>query len=183
MAARDALVQSAIELIRRNGVAATGVAELLAHSGISRRSIYLNFPGGKAELIAEATRAAGAGMTDLIASVTGTSISSFTDAWKEVVESSGFRASCPIAAAALGRSEAPDAADAAAAAFRDWENVLSARLVAGNVAPDVAESLATTIVAAVEGAVLLSIATRSTEPLDRVGKHLDELIALHRRDA
>ena len=55
MGARDKLVASAIDLMRRYGIAGTGIAQLLDHSGISRRSVYLNFPGGKAELVAQNT--------------------------------------------------------------------------------------------------------------------------------
>lgn len=184
MAVREGLVQSAIELMRRNGVAGTGVAELLSHSGVSRRSVYLNFPGGKAELIAEATRVAGRSMSALIESVPpspnpSAAVTSFIHSWKQVVESSGFVDGCPIVAAALGRSESAAAADAAGDAFREWEGILAARLEQARVAPPVALSLATTIVAAIEGAVLLSLATRSTVPLDRVGTHLAEVVDLH----
>ncbi len=42
-----------------------------------------------------------------------------------------------------------------------------------------ARSLATTTVAAVEGAVILAIASRSVQPLDDVGHHLGELARLH----
>ncbi|MGW4632156.1 TetR/AcrR family transcriptional regulator [Nocardia sp. NPDC004415] len=184
MAARDGLVQSAIDLVRRYGVAGTGVTRLLDHSGISRRTVYLNFPGGKSELITEATRVAGCAMTGVIEtfgrrSDPEASIASFTEAWKKVVESSDFLAGCPIVAAALGRSEAPDAADAAGAAFDDWEQALAARLRAEQVAPETALSLATTVIAAIEGAVVMSLAQRSAEPLDRTGRHLAELIRAH----
>lgn len=184
MAARDGLVQSAIDLVRRNGVAGTGVAQLLDHSGISRRTIYLNFPGGKSELITEATRVAGRAMTTLIETFgrrgePDATVASFTDAWKQVVESSDFLAGCPVVAAALGRSESAEAANAAGAAFDDWEQALAARLRAERIAPETALSLATTVIAAIEGAVVMSLAKRSAEPLDRVGRHLTELIRAH----
>lgn len=184
MAARDGLVQSAIALVRRHGVAGTGVAQLLEHSGISRRTIYLNFPGGKSELITEATRVAGRAMTALIETfgrgdTPDSTITSFTDSWKQVVESSDFLAGCPVVAAALSRAESPEAADAAGAAFDDWERVLAARLRAEQIAPEAALSLATTVIAAIEGAVVLSLAQRSTEPLDRVGRQLTELLRVH----
>ncbi|MEV6061756.1 TetR/AcrR family transcriptional regulator [Nocardia asteroides] len=184
MAARDGLVQSAIDLVRRNGVTGTGVAQLLDHSGLSRRTIYLNFPGGKSELITEATRVAGRAMTTLIETFSQgakpeATICSFTDAWKQVVESSDFLDGCPIVAAALGRSEAPAAADAAGEAFDEWERALEARLRAENIAPETARSLATTVIATIEGAVVMSLAKHSTEPLDRVGRHLTELVRAH----
>ncbi|QIS18668.1 TetR/AcrR family transcriptional regulator [Nocardia terpenica] len=186
MGARDRLVESTVELMRRHGVAGTGIADLLEHSGISRRSVYLNFPGGKAELIAEATRTAGRAASGLYRRVIAEAdlascIAAFPAMWREVLVSSNFAAGCPIVAAALGRSEAPDAAEAAGETFADWERILTERLEAEQVAAEVAESLATTIVAAVEGAVVMSLAARSVAPLERVSKQVAALVAQHAR--
>ncbi len=188
MGARDRLIDSAMELMRRNGVAGTGIAQLLEHSGISRRSVYLNFPGGKAELIAEATRVAGQGYSALMRAVTAsadlaTCLAAFPGIWREVLVTSDFTAGCPIVAAALSRSEAPAAADAAGETFLDWEQIIAERLRAEHVAPDTALSLATTIIAAVEGAVLMSLATRSVTPLERVGEQMSALVSQYTRVA
>ncbi|MEC3915311.1 TetR/AcrR family transcriptional regulator [Nocardia sp. CDC160] len=184
MGARDRLIDSAIALMRCNGIAGTGIAQLLDHSGISRRSIYLNFPGGKSELVAEATRAAGQASSALMRTVLASTdlssaIAAFPDMWRETLVSTDFTSGCPIVAAALGRSESPQAADVAGETFTEWEGILAERLEVEGVAPDTARSLATTIVAAVEGAVVMSLATRSTAPLERAGKQLSELVALH----
>ncbi|MFD7845166.1 TetR/AcrR family transcriptional regulator [Nocardia sp. NPDC059764] len=184
MGARDRLIDSAIALMRCNGIAGTGIAQLLEHSGISRRSIYLNFPGGKSELIAEATRAAGKATSALMRTVTASTdlastIAAFPAMWREVLVASDFAAGCPIAAAALGRSESPEAADVAGETFQEWENILATRLEAEQVEPATARALATTIIAAVEGAVVMSLATRSTAPLERVGRQMADLVALH----
>jgi TetR/AcrR family transcriptional regulator, lmrAB and yxaGH operons repressor len=192
MGARDRLIDSAVDLVRRHGVAGTGIAELLVRSGVARRSVYLCFPGGKSELICEATRTAGQVYTSLIRSVTAAAdpgpdsqpnlascLAAFVALWREVVESSDFTAGCPIAAAALARADAPDASDAAGETFRDWEQLLAARLRAEHVEPETAVALATTVVAGVEGAVMLSLATRSVEPLERVGQQLSALVSAH----
>ncbi|WP_227980585.1 TetR/AcrR family transcriptional regulator [Nocardia spumae] len=184
MGARDRLIDSAVDLMRSNGVAGTGIAQLLEHSGISRRSVYLNFPGGKSELIAEATRTAGAAYGALLRGITAgadvaTCVGLFPSIWREKLATSEFTAGCPIVAAALGRAEAPEAADAAGAAFTEWEDILVERLTSEHVEPDLAISLATTVVAALEGAVILSLATRSMAPLERVGAQMQELIARH----
>ncbi|MEC3957301.1 TetR/AcrR family transcriptional regulator [Nocardia sp. CDC153] len=184
MGARDRLIDSAIALMRCNGIAGTGIAQLLDHSGISRRSIYLNFPGGKSELVAEATRAAGQASSALMRTVLASTdlssaIAAFPDMWRETLVSTDFTSGCPIVAAALGRSESPQAADVAGETFTEWEGILAERLEVEGVATDIARSLATTIVAAVEGAVVMSLATRSTAPLERAGKQLSELVALH----
>lgn len=181
MGAKDKLVDSAIDLMRRYGIAGTGIAQLLEHSGISRRSVYLNFPGGKSELVAEATRVAGGATSAFMRTVTAgadvaTCVAAFPSMWREVLVSSDFSAGCPIVAAALGRAESPAAADAAGETFAEWEDIIATRLRAERVAPETAHSLATTIVAAVEGAVVMSLASRSTEPLERTGKQLAELV-------
>ncbi|WP_194814313.1 TetR/AcrR family transcriptional regulator [Nocardia sp. XZ_19_385] len=184
MGARDKLVASTIDLMRRYGIAGTGIAQLLDESGVSRRSVYLSFPGGKAELVAEATRVAGEASSALMRTFTAgadvaTCIAAYPAMWREAMLASDFTAGCPIVAAALGRSEAPAAADAAQRTFAEWEEILAERLRAEQVAPDTARSLATTIIAAVEGAVVLSLAARSAAPLERTGKHLAELVAQH----
>ncbi len=42
-----------------------------------------------------------------------------------------------------------------------------------------AQSLSTTVVAALEGAVILSRAAQSTKPLEQIAYHLNELISQH----
>ena len=90
-----------------------------------------------------------------------------------------MEAGCPIVAAILGRSEAPAAAQAAAEAVDDWRGILADRLVGSGADPDKAHSLATLAIAAIEGAVLIALASRSTDALDDVGRHLVEVIQLH----
>lgn len=181
MTARERLIESAIEMLRRHGVAGTGLAELLEHSGTARRSVYVNFPGGKSELMTEATRAAGR-LIDPALQGAGpdgdvrASLAVFVDSWKETLRSSDYTAGCPVVAAALGRTESPAAADAAGEVFTAWQQVIAQRLRDAAVAADEAESLATTIVAAVEGAVILCLAARSTDPLDRTARMLDRLV-------
>lgn len=186
MAARDRLIGSAIALLQRNGVAGTGIAELLKHSGIARRSVYLNFPGGKAELIANAAAAAGQGISDVIRGFVAeadpvAAVQAFVALWKATLTGSGFSAGCPIVAAALGRSEAPGAADVAGEVFADWERLLTERLEAAGVATETAAQLATTTIAAIEGAVIMSLARRSAMPLQRTGELLSEVVAQHTR--
>src|SRR5579864_69473 len=56
---RQRMIESAAVLIRERGVQATSFSEVLAHSRAPRGSIYHHFPGGKAQLVEEATRYAG----------------------------------------------------------------------------------------------------------------------------
>jgi AcrR family transcriptional regulator len=187
MSARDALISSVTGLVRRRGVAGTGLSALLEDSGVARRTVYLNFPGGKAELIAEATRQAGQAFTEGLRSADDggdpvQAVRTFIDRWKEQLCSDQIEAGCPIVAAILGRCEAPEAADAAAEAVGDWRSILADRLVRAGADDDSARSLATLTIAAIEGAVILAVATQSTDALDDVARHLAEVIELHLPD-
>jgi TetR/AcrR family transcriptional regulator, lmrAB and yxaGH operons repressor len=182
MRVRDRLTSATATLMQRHGVAGTGIAEILATSGVTRRSIYLNFPGGKAELVAAATRSAGDEMTTTLRDYVAQPdpIGAFTRMWSEVLVSTDFEGGCPIVAAASGRDESPEAASTAAEVFAEWAQLLAERLSDDGVNRASAQSLSTMIVASVEGAVILSRAARSTKPLKQVCHHLNELIAQHR---
>ncbi|QNG21019.1 TetR/AcrR family transcriptional regulator [Rhodococcus triatomae] len=182
--ARDRLIAGAIELLRTKGVAGTSVADLVAASGTARRSIYLNFPDGREELLEASSRAAGAVMSAQLRSAldvddSAEALTEFVRVWADALEGSDYRAGCPIVAVALGGDQVPAGPSIAAEVFADWTGAIADRLVRGGVDEDTAASLATMIVASIEGATVMSIAQRSTEPLDRVTWHLRELVALH----
>ena len=184
MSARDALIASVTGLVRRRGVAGTGLNALLEDSGVARRTVYLNFPGGKAELVAEATRLAGESLATLIRSADdggdpAQAVQTFIDEWKAQLSASQMQAGCPIVAAILGRSEAPAAAQEASEAVGEWQTLLADRLVRSGTDCVNAHSLAALTVAAIEGGVILALATQSTAALDDVGRHLIEVIKLH----
>src|ERR1700730_5546761 len=140
MSARDALIASVTGLVRRRGVAAPGLNALLEDSGVARRTVYLNFPGGKAELVAEATRRAGEALSTVIRSAddggdSAQGIQTFIDEWKAAVSGTQMQAGWPMVAAILGRSEAPAAAQAAGEAFGEWQTILADRLGQGRGGP------------------------------------------------
>lgn len=181
---RERLIGSAVELVQRHGVAGTSVADLLERSGVARRSIYLHFPGGKSELIAacvaEAGTTIGSVIEELVTTQTPTeSLSAFIAFWKQLLTGSDFAAGCPIAAAAYGGQEAPTAREQADEVFRRWQDLLTPRLIEYGVDESDAQSLATTTIAAIEGAVMLCLAARETAPLDRVHTQLDTLLQAH----
>ncbi len=178
---RDRLIAGVIDLMRRKGVAGTGMTELVEQSRTARRSIYQNFPGGKGELVEEATRAAGKVIVAAIASVDDREgalarLRAFVQMWRDVLVLSDFQAGCPIVAAALARAEVPTAPDIAAAVFAEWQQLIATQLTAEGIDRQSAEADATLAIAAIEGAVVLSMASRSVKPLDQVGERLEYLL-------
>jgi AcrR family transcriptional regulator len=176
------MIDSAVFLFREHGVDGTAFSDVLEHSGAPRGSVYHHFPGGKKQLAREATRYAGDVMAqsieasfsqgDPVAALRG-----FIDMWSLIVEQSEFRAGCPIVAAALEGDRSPGAHDQAAEAFNRWADLLSNALQERDVGEARALALATLIIASIEGAIVLSRAQRTTEPLRLVGDELCVLLA------
>ena len=54
--ARERILHASRQLFREQGINTTGVNELSAVAGVSKRTLYQHFPGGKDELVAEHLR-------------------------------------------------------------------------------------------------------------------------------
>lgn len=180
--ARDRMIKSAALLFREHGVRGTAFADVLEHSGAPRGSVYHHFPGGKRQLAEESTRYAGdyiaAGIVAALQDddpVAG--IEAFGASWLEILRKSDYAAGCPVVSAALGGDEAPEARDAAGAAFKRWERLLADAITRHGVTREQARATAALAVAAIEGAIIVSRAQRSAAPLKRVVRELATITA------
>jgi TetR/AcrR family transcriptional repressor of lmrAB and yxaGH operons len=169
---RKAIVRTAVGLFRKQGYAATGLNEILARSGAPKGSLYHYFPGGKAELGAEAVRAAGAAVTRTLASLCETSptaadaLRRYADQLALWMAQSSWRDGCPITTTLLETAaEAPAIAAEGRAAFAAWSEVLAQALVRDGVAPARAKILARFAVSALEGALIQARVQRDAAPL------------------
>ena len=180
--ARRRMIVSAALLMRERGVEATSFSAVLAHSGAPRGSIYHHFPGGKTQLVEEATRYGGdfiaAGLAAALAEEDPVgAVHRFCQSWREVLGESDFAAGCPVVAATLEGERTPAARDAAGAAFKRWEGLLIDAFERHGIAVARAASLATLAIAAIEGAIVVARAQRSSAPLERVTRELEQLTA------
>jgi len=175
---RNRMIQSAALLFRENGYSGTGFRDVIEHSGAPRGSIYHHFPGGKEQLAAETV----AWAADVIerriarAAQSGDPIAAlgiFVESWRDVLEDSNFRAGCPIVAVAAEADAGSTATDAAAAAFTRWQDLIGRTLLDAGVSRTDARRLATTVVAAIEGAILLCRVRRDIRPLRDVHRALE----------
>ncbi|GAA2805129.1 TetR/AcrR family transcriptional regulator [Saccharopolyspora taberi] len=179
---RRQLVAGAADMIRRRGIGATSIREVAKHAQAPLGSTYHYFPGGKQQLATEAVRFAG----DTVARTLDEKLRdgpldglrAFLALWREILTDTDFQAGCPVLAVAIEQpagGESSSVHAAAAEAFDGWQSRLADSLRQNGA--DAAEQLATLVVAAVEGAVVLCRAHRSTQPLDRVAAQLDKLIS------
>jgi len=185
---RDRMVLGAAALLGEYGVGATSIDRVLARSGAPRGSVYHHFPGGRAQLIDEAVALAGDYVAGLIEAATRAddvteAIDAFFAVWRDRLVESDFRAGCPIVAVAVETNdEAPQLARSAAEVFARWREALAGLFLRNGVAEGRSRRLAAFVIAAVEGAVIMCRAERSTAPLDDAAAEIHDLLVHALRD-
>ncbi|MGY1456779.1 LmrA/YxaF family transcription factor [Streptomyces sp. SS8] len=179
------MVFSAAQLIRRDGVAATGLRDVAAHAQAPRGSLRHYFPGGKEQLVNEAVEWAGryaARRVDrFLAEMPEPSPSRLFEAmvrqWTDEYRSAGFATGCPVVAATVDRAgSAESTRQAAAAAFAAWNRPVARALTRMGVPAGRAASLATLMISALEGAIVLARAERDVRALETVARELGPLL-------
>jgi TetR/AcrR family transcriptional regulator, lmrAB and yxaGH operons repressor len=179
---RARMVRTAASLFRRQGYAATSWRQVVAVSETPWGSQAHHFPGGKEQLAAEAIEHAGAGYERLLRSALADAHpADAVAAWAELaaseLASSGWADGCPVATVALETAQSSELlAEVCAAAFDGWRSALVDAFTDRGVDADEANSIATLVLASMEGALLLARAHRSAAPLSAVASELARLI-------
>ena len=168
---RERLLDAATDLVARGGYHGTGMNAVLGASGVPNGSLYHHFPGGKDELIAASIRRTGAASCEQIAAALDGGVEAavrsmfgFTAArLRRDRYEAGCRIATPLADAA---PEAEAVRRSAVEAFDSWAEVIAERLVTDGWDRRSARATAGTLVALLQGALLLARGQRSTRPLD-----------------
>lgn len=181
---RSRMVDGAIRLLATRGLAGTSFSEVLEATGAPRGSIYHHFPGGKDELIAAAVDRSAENAIALLDQRAGEPAERvaelFLDAWRLLLTRSGFEAGCALVAVTVD-ADSDALRERTAAAFLLWRSHLAALLARGGVPVEQADGQATLLLAAAEGAVVLSRATQDIAPFEAVaGSLLEQLRAATR---
>ena len=172
------MIHGAARAIGTRGVGAMSLRDLAKEAGVPLGSTYHHFPGGKAQLAEEAVTSTGRQVAKLVESareqgIEG-AIAAFTRVWRELLVETDFRTGCPVLAVATG--DDPELTETARGIFASWQDLMVAGLADGGVPAERAPGLARMIVASLEGAVAVSRAERSLEPLDQVSAELITLV-------
>jgi AcrR family transcriptional regulator len=176
------MIRTAAVLLQAHGVAGVTVDAVLERSGAPRGSVYHHFPGGRGQLLEEATAyAARFGEAQFAAAVDAgdpvRAVRMVCDGWIEQLERTGFRNGCPLVAVATESDERLSGpADIARRAFDSWRSTYARLLRRRGVSRARSERLAATVVAAVEGAVVLARAEGDAAPLRSVATELGVLV-------
>jgi AcrR family transcriptional regulator len=175
--ARARMVNSAAMLIRERGIHGVGLREIVTHSGGPRGSLGRFFPGGKTQLMIEAIDVALAGLYDEVERAL-TEAETFPDAigvivapWRRVLVDHDFALGCPLAATVVDAADNDDLRLHVSELLARWQAPVADVYVKFGDPPAVAKEQSTVLLAALEGALILARAQRSTEPLDIVERY------------
>lgn len=178
---REQMIRGASELLASRGVQGTSFADVLAHTGAPRGSIYHHFPGGKEELVREAVRSVGDGVVALLDALDvgdpAQVVDGFVDGWRAVLLGGGYSSGCAVAAACLGSSDAQRLLELTGDVFAAWRAALARALARAGLADADADELAAMCLAVVEGALILGRAAHSDEVFDVAKRQLRRLAA------
>ena len=176
------IIRATLDLLSRSGLSGVGINQVVTASTAPRGSIYHFFPGGKLELAIVALKEAEEGEGEWFRGIfyQRESIAKkvellFTDAAK-LLEASEFMKGCPVAAVALDLDRDSERLRAVCCAiFMTWQDIIAAGL---DEVPEAERlEIAELILATLEGALILSRAQVTKDPLLRAGRILADMVS------
>jgi TetR/AcrR family transcriptional regulator, lmrAB and yxaGH operons repressor len=172
---RARMIEGAAALLATSGLPGTSLSEVLHRTGAPRGSIYHHFPGGKDELVGAALAETLRRVLDLIdpdSSAPADEVAeSFLGAWRTLLARSDFAAGCALVAVTVG-TESAELRGQAGEAFRTWRAQLAGALERGGLPAAAAQRHATLLLAASEGAVVMSRAMADLGAFESVAASL-----------
>lgn len=179
------LTEAMLDLIQTHGYSGTGLNAVIDRAGAPRGSVYFHFPDGKEGLGVAAVQLASQRFGALIAEASSADgpahvVRAAIEALTTIVAQGDFELGCPVSVVTLemGATSAP-LRQACADAFESWIAPTAGLFETHGLDPAAARSLATVVVSTIEGAVIVSRAMQSTQPLEAAADLVSELVAQH----
>lgn len=178
---------AAAGLLARHGYHGFGLKKLSEVAGLPYGSIYHHFPGGKEEIAVGAITGTGVVVGRMISQASGdvfATTATVFDVMAEQLVASDWTDGCPVGTPALdGGSDVERVRIACVSAFESMAQSFADLLVELGLSVRESHELATTVVAAYEGATILARVRRSDEPLHTVSTAMARLIRLSLAEA
>lgn len=174
--ARARAIATAEHLVRGQGAAATGLAQIIAESGAPKGSFYFHFPGGKDQLLLEMLDGYASAVSSAIerlASAVDGDAAAFADAFCAAIAADmkrdRFTQGCALQALSdeYANTDVP-ISRAIRKHTADWSAAISRALRTRGVGATDAERLALWLTTMTQGARMMARLVRSTAPFDAV---------------
>ena len=179
---RDRVIRSSLELMRRRGYAGTAISDIVNESKAPRGSVTFHFPGGKEEIAAEVVDLMTHDILDDVdraaehATTAGAVVRAQIAEIGDLLEASGWVAGCPVAPITVELADDSEVIRRASAHFFNmWQASLARRLADRGLDDSRATRVAAMTIYAIEGAVVVSRATRNLDPLHLVADEISLL--------
>jgi TetR/AcrR family transcriptional repressor of lmrAB and yxaGH operons len=180
---RERILEAAKHLLQQRGYHGVGTADILAAANAPKGSMYHHFPEGKEQIAIAAVQLIRAEVADTLNKLTSRHLSSAEiirhlavnmGAW---LKASQWREGSMLAAAVIGSvPESPRLHAAIRAAFAEWRQQLMQLLIRDGRRQHQALCLAETIVAALEGSMLLARVDQDERVVANVAQMLVSLV-------
>ena len=181
---RTRMLDTTAKLLQQRGYHGTSLNDILGESGAPRGSLYFHFPGGKDQLVIEASRAAVDKVTkhrrDVLAAAAtpAAAVRAFADGIVLLLEETDYQLGCPIAPIVLdGTSEVTDLSELCRQTFEEWIGLLRDAFAKAGIAKQRAEALALLTQSSFEGALLIARAYRDSSPVLTVAGEVEAMVA------
>ena len=181
---RDRIVLAATRLFQQRGYHGVTTADILDEARAPKGSMYHHFPLGKEQIaIAAVGRIRGEvrAVLDRLAadgSSLDQAIRTIADGMARWLRASGWREGTMLASAAVGAvPDLPKLHAAIRDALDDWRDQLTGRLIGDGWSKPGARAMAQTVLAGLEGAMLLARIEQDERIVTRVAANLARLIA------
>lgn len=179
LSARERIIKTTSELLEQHGYYGTGLNQIIHESNAPKGSLYHYFPSGKEELAAAAIET----KSRLITEQLQTRLEATADPAEAIralildmvqhMQATQCHVGAPIAAVALETAAtSPRLRQACLSAYALWRELFEKKLRDSGFAAEKASQLATLIVAAVEGGIILSRVQQDARPLQHVAEML-----------
>jgi TetR/AcrR family transcriptional regulator, lmrAB and yxaGH operons repressor len=176
-------VAATSKLLQTQGYHATSIKDIARTASAPIGSLYYLFPGGKDEIVVEALQQSGKDVAEILTALLADQptphavVATYLSAIEWLLTNSGYTDGCPIATVALEAAPANElVADTIASSFNAWTSVLRYQLERTGLVGENAAVVATTALAAVEGALILARASRQPDAFTHVAAGIAALV-------
>lgn len=180
---RTRMLEKTATLLQHRGYYGTSLSDILEASEAPRGSLYFHFPGGKDQLVIEATRAAADAATAELRHLLETTetpakaVRAYAEGAAAFMRETDFTFGCPVAPVILDAAgDVPELEALCKATLAGWQAMIRDGCTGAGMAPARATALALMVVAAIEGGLIIARASRDTTPLETIATELEAMI-------
>ena len=180
---RARMLDTTARLLQLRGYYGTSLSDVLAESGSPRGSLYFHFPGGKDQLVLEATRAAVDETTEWLREALASAkspadgVRAYLEGAAAALRDTDYTFGCPVAPVILDAAGSlKELSDLCRQAFEEWVDLLRTSFVEAGVPNRRANALALLVQSALEGLLIIARAYRDVTPLMTVAAELEAVV-------